>query len=219
VLIVFGDEARHFVFLGGCVLALYARPDGAPLRTTADVDCLSRVKPRSLQEKILGDLCTRGILTPDHEVQCRYHVRGSDLVVDILSPEGMNVPPNAWLERAARHAHPYDLGDGQMVMAITPPYFLATKLVAFEDRGPDAQSSKDLEDVVVLAVEVLDLVEQVEAQGLRAEIAELLARALAKYGLIAGDLSDVVDWHLGREDQQHAARVTDVLGRLACVGT
>ena len=64
VLVVFGDEAKHFVFLGGCVLALYARPDGAPLRTTADVDCLSKVKPWSLQEKILADLCTRGILTP-----------------------------------------------------------------------------------------------------------------------------------------------------------
>src|SRR5262249_22207037 len=149
----------------------------------------------------------------------RYHVRGSDLVVDILSSDGMNVPPNAWLERAAHRARPYDLGHGQMVMAVTPPYFLATKLVAFEDRGPDAQSSKDLEDIVALAVEVLDLVEQVDAEGLRAEIAELFARALAKYGLIAGDLSDVVDWHLGREDQQHAARVVDVLRRLAVVGT
>ena len=34
VLDAFGDDARHFVFVGGCVLGLYARAEGAPLRAT-----------------------------------------------------------------------------------------------------------------------------------------------------------------------------------------
>ena len=147
VLDAFGADARHFVFIGGCTLGLYARPDGAPLRATKDVDCISTLVPWVLQEKILGDMCSRGVLSPDADLQCRYRIRGTELDVDVLSPAGFNVGGvNPWFERAAQRARAYDVGEGRLVMALTPPYFLTTKLVAFADRGPDAQSSKDLED-------------------------------------------------------------------------
>jgi len=129
VLGAFGHDSRPFVFIGGCVLGLYARPDGAPLRATNDVDCIST-----------------------------------------LSPHGLNVGGvNPWFERAARHAREYDVGEGRTVNAVTPPYFLATKLVAFENRGPDASSSKDAEDIVTLIVETADIVEQVELAQIRSQ--------------------------------------------------
>ena len=39
-------EAREqLVFLGGCVPAFYARPTGAPIRATKDVDFMSTMSP------------------------------------------------------------------------------------------------------------------------------------------------------------------------------
>lgn len=213
VLAVFGDEARHFVFIGGCVLGLYARSKGAPLRATKDVDCVSTLTPWVLQEKILADLCSSGRLAPDVNLQCRYRIRGTDLDVDVISPQGMNIGGgNRWLDRAARRAGPYEAGKGRTVMAITPPFFLMTKLEAFVDRGPDAQSSKDIEDIVTLIVEVPDLVDQVTAEGLREEAAALWSKAFAKYKLGGDDLPDLVDWHLDQREHDHRERVaTSVL--------
>ena len=212
VLNAFGPDSSPFVFVGGCTLGLYARPVGAPLRATKDVDCISTLTPWVLQEKKLADMCSRGVLSPDPEVQCRYRIRGTDVDVDVLSPDGFNVGGvNPWFARAAASARPFDAGAGRSVMAVTPPYFLATKLVAFEDRGPDAQSSKDVEDIVALTVEVDMLVAQVDVEGLRADVAKLWMRALRKYALAEADLPDLVDWHLDGRDAEHRARVLHAL--------
>ena len=149
---------------------------------------------------------------PNREVQCRYRISGTDLDVDVLSPEGLNVGAvNPWFGRAAARARPYDLGDGRTVKSISPPYFLATKLVAFADRGEDALSSKDAEDIVAAIVEVAGLFEELESEGIAAEVRELLHRAFAKHGV---DVADFVDAHLAREDREHAAEVVTFLVRL-----
>jgi len=216
VLDVFGDEARHFVFVGGCVMGLYARPQGSPIRTTKDVDCVSTLVPWVLQQKTLAKLCEQGILRPDPEIQCRYRIKGTDVDVDVLSPEGLNVGgPNPWLQLGSQKAKPYVLEDGRSINALTPPYFLATKLVAFEDRGTDPQSSKDLEDIVAVAVEVPDLVEQVTAEVIAREIAALWEGAFQKHSLRLSDVPELVDWHLHRDDKDDRGRVITTLRKLA----
>jgi predicted nucleotidyltransferase len=215
VLEAFGDDARHFVFIGGCALGLYARSEGAPLRATKDVDCISTLSPWVLQDQVLGELCARGVLSPDVDLQCRYRIRGSEVVVDVLSPEGFNVGgASPWFARAAARAGTYSAGAGRNVAAITPPYFLATKLAAFEDRGPDAQSGKDAEDIVALHVEVADLVALVDAEGLRRDIHELWQRVCVKYGLRPADVPDLIDWHLDSRDREHRPRVVEALGAM-----
>jgi len=99
-------------------------------------------------------------------------------------------------------------------MALTPPYFLTTKLVAFADRGPDARSSKDAEDIVTLLVEVPDLVDQVDAEGLRTEVTALGGRVLTKYSLRESDLPDLIDWHLDSREARHRDAVIAPLGAL-----
>jgi predicted nucleotidyltransferase len=223
VVAAFGEHAEHFVFVGGCVLGLYARAEGAPLRMTEDVDCISSLSPWVRQEKILAELCQAGVIEPDESLQCRYRIgatvvvdEGATVVVDVLSPEGANVGGvNPWFARAAARAARYEIGEGEAVGAVTPPYFLVTKLVAFADRGPDAQLSKDAEDIVALAVEVPSLVEEVEAEGLRDDVAALWERVFDKYGLARSDLADLVDWHLDRQDGAHRDRVIDTLAHLA----
>jgi predicted nucleotidyltransferase len=219
VLAAFGEHADQLVFVGGCVLGLYARAEGPPLRMTEDVDCISSLSPWSRQAKILADLCYAGVIVPDEALMCRYRIAGAGVVVDVLSPDGFNVGGvNPWFARAAQRAGRYPIGEGGAVRAVTPPYFLATKLVAFEGRGPDAQSSKDAEDVVALAVEVPSLVDEVEAEGLREDVAGLWRRVLDKYRLARSDLPDLVAWHLDRRDAAHAARVVRALDHLAGAG-
>jgi predicted nucleotidyltransferase len=214
VIAAFGEQAEHFVFVGGCVLGLYARAEGPRLRLTEDVDCISSLSPWGLQAKILADLCDADVLVPDEVLACRYRIAGAAVVVDIISPDGFNVGGvNPWFARAVARAARYSIGEGNTVRAVTPPYFLATKLVAFADRGPDADSSKDAEDIVALAVEVPSLVDEVNAEGLRDEVAALWAQVFAKYGL--SDPTDLVDWHLDRQDRAHRDRVIAVLVQLA----
>ena len=189
-----------------------ARSVGAPLRATKDVDCISTRQPWVLQEQTLARLCTEGRLSPEKSLQCRYRICGTEYVVDVLSPDGANVGGvNAWFHRAAARAGEYDVGDGVRVKAVTPPYFLATKLVAFEDRGPDVQSSVDCEDIVALAAETADLVSLVHAEGMRADVATLWKRVFDKYGFGVDDLSDVVDGHLDFREDKHRRRVVETL--------
>jgi hypothetical protein len=218
VLKVFGADASHLVFVGGCTLGLYAlaRPEGAPLRATKDVDCISTRTPWVLQEKALARLCSEGRLEPDKEIQCRYGICGTDYLVDVLSPDGANVGGvNPWFARATTRAAEYDVGEGLRVRAVTPPFFLATKLAAFENRGPDVRASVDCEDIVALAVEVEDLVALVEAEGMTRDIAALWGHLFEKYGFGLQDIPDVVDGHLDRRDEPHAERVIETLSTLA----
>jgi predicted nucleotidyltransferase len=205
---VFGANARDLVFLGGCALALYARPRGPALRATKDVDCVSTKVPWVLQEAVLAELCRDGALTPDADIQCRYHLRGTDRMVDVLSPEGMNVGGGSeTIARAARAAIEFELGGGVRVRAIPPEHFLLTKLDALLDRGPDVQSSADAEDIVTAVVEVSDVPARVRSAGLDTFFAQAGARLTGRYGIGHEEVADLVTWHLHRDDQDEEQRV------------
>ncbi len=214
VLDAFGGAAGDFVIVGSCVLGLYARTSGSPLRATKDVDCISRRVPWSAQLAALAEMVTRGVLAPDPKLACRYAIRGTDVVVDVMSKDGANVPTTAWFEAAAKNAREYDAGDGRKVAAVAPAYFLALKLEALHDRAVDL-FDKDAEDMVTLAVEVPTLVREVRAAGIASGVAALWARAFTKLRFSTRDLEDVVDAHLHRDDVAHRQRVVEALVALA----
>jgi hypothetical protein len=200
VLEVFAENRDELVIIGGCALPVFARPQGGPLRTTDDVDCLSTVLPWTRQQQVLARLCTEGRLVPDLQRQFRYGVAGTNLLVDILSPEGLNIGGgNKWLREAAANARVHTIGETRF-RCVTPPYFLLLKLEAVIDRGPDLLSSKDLEDVVYVAVEVDDLVAQVEAAGLAVPVAETWGRVFSKHQISAESLPEIVAAHIHRDD-------------------
>lgn len=211
---VLGVVREHLVLIGGCALAWYARPQGSPLRVTKNVDYLSTLRPWVLQEEVLARLCTAGRLAPDLDMQCRYWISGTELAVDLLSPEGVNVGGSVkWLRRAADHAQPRSLGD-QITRVVTPAYFLVLKLAAFLDRGRDLISAKDMEDIVYLAVELDDLPSQVAAAGLAADVAGLWQKVFSKHQIDATYLPDVIDAHVHPVD---SARRDHALGTLAAL--
>lgn len=194
-----GEDARHVVFVGSCVLGLYARPTGAPLRTTRNVSCIATEPLRDLGE---------GKLTRVEGIAGRYGIAGTGYLVDIVE-----VVPS--LAKAASRAKRYDCGEGVEVRALRPGFLLAAKLSAFEERGRDVRSSIDCEDIVTLAVEIEDLAWHVEAERLQAEIGAAWRRVFARFGFRAADLEDLVDGHLDPREAEHRSRVIAALASLA----
>jgi hypothetical protein len=215
VLDVFGPSSKHLVFLGGCVPAFYARPAGAPIRETKDVDCMSTMLPWILQEQLLAELCSFGKLAPVVGSQFRYEVPGSDLVIDVMSPEGINIGGGTrWMREAAERAIDRTLPDGRVVRVVTPPYFVVLKLSAFLDRGEDFISSRDIEDLICIAAEIDDLVDQVAREGLGAPVSSLWQEALQKHQIDASYLADIVEAHLHRADSDRRDRVEFIIRAL-----
>ena len=149
------------------------RPAGPPLRTTKDVDCITTVSQAQHASK-LGKLVAAGTLTPEREVLCRYRSTTEDFMVDVLDRSGTSTGGNnRWFGPAVEHAEWWDAGDGIRVRAITPPYFVLTKLVSLQDPirtdGP-ALYHHDLDDIVTVLSEVADFREA--ARPLLAELRE-----------------------------------------------
>lgn len=216
VLDVFGPESKHLVFLGGCVPAFYSRPAGAPIRATNDVDCMSTMSPWILQEELLARMCAFGRLSAVPDTQFRYQVPGSGLVIDVISPDGINVGGGTrWMREAAERAIDRILPDGRVARVVTPAYFVMLKLTAFIDRGEDLVSSKDIEDLVCIAVEVDDLAEQVVSSGLAESASSLWQQVFEKHRIDATYVSDIVDFHLHSADVDRRERAKAILGALA----
>jgi predicted nucleotidyltransferase len=216
VLDVFGAESEHLVFLGGCIPAFYARPVGAPIRPTKDVDCISTMEPWILQEHILAELCSSGKLAPVMDTQFRYQVTGSDLLIDVMSPDGINIGGGTrWMREAAERAIDRTLPDGRVVRVITPAYFVALKLEAFIDRGEDLLSSKDIEDLVCIAVELDDLVEQITAAGLSEAVQSLWQEAFSKHQVDASYIPEIVTFHLHPPNADRRDQAEAILGLLS----
>jgi hypothetical protein len=216
VLDVLDEVSDKLVFLGGCVPAFYARPTGAPIRPTKDVDCMSTMSPWVLQEQILARLCAFGQLSPVPDTQFRYQVPGTDLLIDVMSPDGVNIGGGTrWMREAAEHAARHVLPNGRIVRVVTPPYFVVLKLSAFLDRGPDLMSGKDMEDLVFIAVEIEDLSDQVRNAGLSEPVASLWQRAFSKHSVDDGAIPEIVEYHLHPGDAQRSGTAIATLVALA----
>ena len=108
-------------------------------------------------------------------------------VVDNMTLDFMATDPrvlgfsNRWYEPAIQTAVSRRIGRNREIRLIAAPYFLATKLVAFENRGKeDYWGSRDMEDVVTVVDGRPRLLKEVLAAdgALRAYLAEALSARL-----------------------------------------
>lgn len=155
------DDLRDdVVFVGGAVAALYADDNGNPIdfRITDDIDCIVGVHTVAAYHDLTAALRARGFKEDDTPDAPRCRFRLGTLIVDVM-PTSQNVLgfTNRWFEEALRASDEHTL-DGLRIRVIKPVHFIATKLVAFADRGGgDFFASHDLED----AVTVMDALRQV----------------------------------------------------------
>jgi hypothetical protein len=176
-----GDTGNLVVYVGGSVAGLFfTDPASNDIRATADVDLVADVGSRGEYwklEEAFRDLGFKHV----PEVFCRWRL--DDLLVDLIPPEEgiAGTGTNRWYLDAIRTSQEIDIGEGLSIRLVTPPYFVATKLEAFLDRGEeDYMASHDLEDVIAIVDAREELAEEITAADneVRKFISELFAMFL-----------------------------------------
>jgi hypothetical protein len=159
--------------VGGTVAALYSLESGIEVRPTDDVDCIVSIATLGEYYAFVDRLLAHGFepCTDEGAPICRRKCAGIlvDIVPTVDTPIG---PTNRWYVDGMRDAREYET-EGVTVRAITPVYFIATKLEAFSSRGDgDFLESHDLEDMLTVLGGLKQLRDLIEAasSGVAAEV-------------------------------------------------
>ena len=165
----------EFAYLGGSVLSLLVTdPTVDTIRVTKDVDVMMGIRTRKefhAADKLLEKAGFRHD-TREGAPICRWTYRG--VTVDVLPiREDVLGWKSKWFEEALKAAEEKELG-GQKIRIVSPPYFVALKLEAFEERGQgDFLASTDFEDVICLFNGRATLASEIAAcESLRSGLAE-----------------------------------------------
>jgi hypothetical protein len=160
-----GTLSDEFIFLGGCTTALFITDLGVPdVRATDDVDCIVDVLTLGQYYQIEDALRQMGFCKSlNDDVICRW--RYDDLILDVMpTKEDILGFSNQWYKHAAQHKIRYCLSNQSTINLIPAPYFLATKLEAFKNRGQnDYFASHDLEDVITVIDGRIELTDEVDS--------------------------------------------------------
>jgi predicted nucleotidyltransferase len=158
---------------------LLDHPELSPVRATDDVDVVLEVVS---QRRYAGIEEKLRLLKFDHDMRpgaprCRWVL--DDLTVDIMPAEGDYLGLNTtWFREALASATVHTISGGRLRI-VSPVGFIATKYVAFLDRGNgDYYDSHDLEDLITVIDGSENIIEEVAAAdpALSAYVAKAMAR-------------------------------------------
>lgn len=137
------------VFIGGATISLYPDRQVFEIRPTDDVDVIIEILNYKNRAELEGKLRTIGF-TNDVEsgIICRFKIQG--IVVDIMPTNDPSIGfSNQWYPQGFNRSVDYNIDEGQTIQILSAPYFIATKFVAFKDRGKsDGRTSHDFEDII-----------------------------------------------------------------------
>ena len=143
------ELAEEVVFIGGATVSLYSTRPETETRPTDDVDIVIEVVHHRDYAAIEEKLRQKGFVNDVASgVICRYTVQG--ITVDVMpTNEQILGFANKWYSEAFADAIPIELGDDITIRIFSGPYFIATKLEAFADRGEnEGRFSSDFEDII-----------------------------------------------------------------------
>jgi len=189
-----GDMAEEVVFVGGTAAGLLVDdPAIADVRQTMDVDVVVKVATRGEYYDLEERLREKGFeQNVEETVICRW--RKGPLLLDVM-PTNSDILgfSNRWYSDSLRYARKWEI-DGVSFSAISPPYFLGTKLEAFHSRGErDFMSSHDMEDIVAVLDGNREVVKEVARarNDIRIYLADEFAALMAEE-----DFLDALPGHL-----------------------
>jgi predicted nucleotidyltransferase len=184
-----------YAFLGGSVVGLLLdHPEMSPVRATDDVDVVigvvSQARYAGIEERLRA-------LKFDHDTRpgaprCRW-VLGT-LIVDIMPADGDFLGLNTvWFREALASAIRCPVPGGTL-RVVSPVGFIATKYVAFLDRGAgDYYASHDLEDLIAVVDGREKIAEEVGAAD--PALRDFVAKAMAKLAA-SPDFLEALPGHL-----------------------
>lgn len=149
------------VFVGGAVISLYTDdPAADELRPTADIDMAIQLTGYSEWVKLNERLSALGFSpNPKGHAICNYLYE--DVEVDIMPTEDSAIgQSNRWYKPGFSSLQRVEV-ENQSIQILSAPYFLATKLEAFNGRGIDYRTSYDFEDVIYVIDNRTRVVEEV----------------------------------------------------------
>lgn len=145
-----GHLSQSVVFVGGAVTELYATDRAATeVRATDDVDCVVELvsyKEFTVIEEELRRLKFKN--DTESNVICRWIYKG--IKVDIMPNDASVIGfSNQWYADGIRNSINYELEENLTIRIFAPAWFVASKMVAFADRGKyEFRTSSDFEDIV-----------------------------------------------------------------------
>lgn len=145
-------------FVGGCTTALLVTDDGIreEARATEDVDVVVHVLGIAGWYALQEILRSRGFRQAQGEdVVCRMRLPRAgqtELIVDFMPDDEKILGfSNRWYAQALNSAKDFRLAAGATIRVVRPPFFLATKLEAWQGRGRnDLLASRDVDDILML---------------------------------------------------------------------
>ncbi len=131
-----GRLTDEMVFVGGCAIGLLITDTAAPpIRVTRDVDAIVQVATHADYYQLSKKLRKQGFTedTSDDAPICRWIA--DHIILDIMPTDTQILGfGNKWYIHAMKNADSVRLS-GKMIRMVSSPYFLITKIEAFDDRG------------------------------------------------------------------------------------
>lgn len=148
-----GPLCEQVVFVGGCATGLLiTQPLVADARATEDVDSIVEVASLVGYHALAEQLMARGFkqTMADNTPPFRWFWQSMQLDLVPVDERVLGFA-NRWYRPGFEAAHMATLPSGLSLRHLSAPYFVATKLEAFKDRGNnDVYLSHDLEDIVTV---------------------------------------------------------------------
>ncbi len=208
-----GKFKEEVVFVGGTVTAFYVDDPAAPeARPTNDVDCIVELASTGEYYKLEKELRNLGFKNSmeGRSPLCRWIYKG--VIVDVMPTKGDILGfSNQWYPEGIKNKIQVSLPSTSQIYVLALPYFLATKMEAYQDRGKnDPRLSRDIEDIVA----VLDGNMEIEKMmlSIQGELGKYLKQAFGK--LMRGQhFSEAMRAHLPptSEKEQRATRLERIL--------
>ncbi|MBO9573317.1 MAG: nucleotidyl transferase AbiEii/AbiGii toxin family protein [Chitinophagaceae bacterium] len=145
------DLKNQVVFVGGATVSLYADRTAAEARPTDDVDVIVEIATYDEFSSLEKQLRTKGFKNDTSaKFVGRYLLPG--IIIDIMpTDEALLGFSNSWYKDGFKTAINYVIDERHEVKIFTSPYFIASKLEAFNSRGGnDGRTSRDFEDIVYI---------------------------------------------------------------------
>ena len=210
ITLALGELTEKLVLVGGCAAGLLITETAqAMVRATNDVDLIMEIIGHQDYYKLTNLLRAKGFQEVP-EVICRWHYQGTKLDLMPADPKILGFS-NPWYDEALRSATRLTLPSGRVIRIISAPVLIATKLVAFQQRGEgNFQASHDLEDIIAVVDGRTELLEEFALAS--NEIRDYLDDEI---GVLLGTPAffDSITAHL-RPDSASQARLSLVISRL-----
>jgi predicted nucleotidyltransferase len=201
------------VFLGGCATGLLITDSAAPpIRVTQDVDAIVQVVSQADYYQLSEKLRAKGFSedTSDDAPICRWVAE--HLVLDVMPTDTSILGfGNKWYAPAAEKADIVQLPSGKSIRMVSAPYFLVTKLEAFDGRGKgDYLASHDIEDLIAVLDGRSAIVDEVKntEPDLKIELSERFQGLLKSARFV-----ESISGHMP-SDETSQARVAAIMGKI-----